>query len=484
MGSRQIKSGDSSVRCEEGTVRVDAPDGFFVNGDISVGGTGGSDGSSQFSGVTEGGQVIWSSAYTFRVAAAIYYIQGIRYTSIEQTISLDTAHATLDRIDVIVLGTDELVAKVTGTAAAQPSEPDFDPSTQVKLTFVYVAAASSAPSGVSNEDIYLENTEWTSSTSGSGFNANSTNNPRTSSKSIEGTTVANAAYVQLERGSSETLDSFATLIIFIRSKATWNANRGLRVQFFLAGVAKGSPVTIADGYWGYSSAITSGYQLIAIPISQFVLPFGQLVNQLRITDFGGSIGFYIDDISLQTASTAVSGNGNSGITQDAADARYLQQDTLAYSTDTAFVDADYVYFYDISAGVWKKMLVSNFRQTIKPIESFDFALSDESTDLTTGTAKVTYRMPYAFTITAVRSSVNTAPTGSTLIVDINEGGTTILSTKLSIDASEKTSTTAATAAVISDASLADDAEITFDIDQIGSTIAGKGLKVSVIGYRT
>mgnify|MGYP001610482752 CR=1 FL=1 len=323
MGSRQIKSGDSSVRCEEGTVRVDAPDGFFVNGDISVGGTGGSDGSSQFSGVTEGGQVIWSSAYTFRVAAAIYYIQGIRYTSIEQTISLNTAHATLDRIDVIVLGTDELVAKVTGTAAAQPSEPDFDPSTQVKLTFVYVAAASSAPSGVSNEDIYLENTEWTSSTSGSGFNANSTNNPRTSSKSIEGTTVANAAYVQLERGSSETLDSFATLIIFIRSKATWNANRGLRVQFLLAGVAKGSPVTIADGYWGYSSAITSGYQLVAIPISQFVLPFGQLVNQLRITDFGGSIGFYLDDISLQTSSTAVGENGSSGITQEAADERYL-----------------------------------------------------------------------------------------------------------------------------------------------------------------
>lgn len=110
-------------------------------------------------------------------------------------------------------------------------------------------------------------------------------------------------------------------------------------------------------------------------------------------------------------------------------------------------------------------------------------VSDETTDLTTGTAKITFRMPYAFHLTAVRASVNTAPTGSTLIVDINEGGTTILSTKLSIDASEKTSVTAASAAVISDADLADDAEITIDIDQIGSTIAGKGLKVMLIGYR-
>jgi hypothetical protein len=111
------------------------------------------------------------------------------------------------------------------------------------------------------------------------------------------------------------------------------------------------------------------------------------------------------------------------------------------------------------------------------------ACSDEATNLTTGTAKVTFRMPYAMTLSSVRSSVNTAPTGSTLIVDINEGGNSILSTKLSIDASEKTSTTAASAAVISDTGLADDAEITIDIDQIGSTVAGKGLKVVLKGTR-
>lgn len=93
-------------------------------------------------------------------------------------------------------------------------------------------------------------------------------------------------------------------------------------------------------------------------------------------------------------------------------------------------------------------------------------------------------MPYAMTVTGVRASVNTAPVGSTIIVDINESGTSILSTKLSIDASEKTSTTAATAAVISDSSLADDAEITIDIDQIGSSTAGTGLKVWLIGYPT
>jgi hypothetical protein len=92
-------------------------------------------------------------------------------------------------------------------------------------------------------------------------------------------------------------------------------------------------------------------------------------------------------------------------------------------------------------------------------------------------------MPHAMTLTGVRASLSTAQaSGSIFTVDINEGGTSVLSTKLTIDNTEKTSTTAATAAVISDSALADDAEITIDIDQIGDGTA-KGLKVVLIGTR-
>lgn len=130
------------------------------------------------------------------------------------------------------------------------------------------------------------------------------------------------------------------------------------------------------------------------------------------------------------------------------------------------------------------ILVSPPGKPLFALESIIIAASDETTALTTGTAKVTFRMPYAFTLTDVRASVTTAPTGSVLTIDINESGTTILSTKLTIDASEKTSTTAATAAVISDTALADDAQITIDIDGVGSTVAGAGLKVTLIGRQT
>lgn len=109
--------------------------------------------------------------------------------------------------------------------------------------------------------------------------------------------------------------------------------------------------------------------------------------------------------------------------------------------------------------------------------------SDETTALTTGTAKVTVRMPHGMDVREVRASLSTAQaTGTIFTVDVNNAGTSILSTKLTIDNTEKTSTTAATPAVITygSARLLSDAEVTVDIDQIGDGTA-KGLKVYLIG---
>jgi len=118
-------------------------------------------------------------------------------------------------------------------------------------------------------------------------------------------------------------------------------------------------------------------------------------------------------------------------------------------------------------------------------ECFILACSDETTNLTTGVGKVEFQMPYAFTVTEVFATVTTVATGATLLtVDINEAGTSIISTKITLDASEKTSRTAATAPVISDSSLANSAVMTIDIDAVGNTTAGKGLKVYIVGYQT
>ena len=107
-----------------------------------------------------------------------------------------------------------------------------------------------------------------------------------------------------------------------------------------------------------------------------------------------------------------------------------------------------------------------------------FAIGDQATVITTGTAKFTTRFP-ACTILAVRASLQTSSSSGIPTFDINEGGTTILSTKLTIAANELTSTTADIPAVISDTTIADDASITFDIDVAGTGAIGPVISVLV-----
>ena len=144
------------------------------------------------------------------------------------------------------------------------------------------------------------------------------------------------------------------------------------------------------------------------------------------------------------------------------------------------------YYLPIAAGAAGQVLTSTILgQTAfqaLPTE-IQLAASDETTALTTGTAKVTFRMPYAMTLTAIRASLSTAQASGTIFtVDVNQGGSSIISTKITIDNTEKTSTTAAAPPVISTSALTDDAEITIDIDQIGNGTAA-GLKVTLIGTR-
>lgn len=108
--------------------------------------------------------------------------------------------------------------------------------------------------------------------------------------------------------------------------------------------------------------------------------------------------------------------------------------------------------------------------------------SDETTAITAGTNKVKFRMPFAMTLSSVRASLSTASSSGIPTFDINEAGVSILSTKLTIDATETTSTTAATPPVISDTALADDAEISIDFDVAGT--GATGVKIALIGTRT
>ena len=118
--------------------------------------------------------------------------------------------------------------------------------------------------------------------------------------------------------------------------------------------------------------------------------------------------------------------------------------------------------------------------------ALEVACSDESTAITTGTAKITFRMPFAMTLNAGESGVRASLTGAgstsgTTTVDINEGGSTILSTKCTVDDGDLTSVGASSAVVVSDVNLADNASITVDIDAVTGGANETGLKIQLIG---
>jgi len=115
--------------------------------------------------------------------------------------------------------------------------------------------------------------------------------------------------------------------------------------------------------------------------------------------------------------------------------------------------------------------------------SFVIACSDETSDLETGDDKAQIRLPFQFELTSVSANVNTAPTGSTISIQIQEDGSDILSTPITIDISETSSETAATPPVILDSTLASNSILSIDLDQVGSSTAGTGLKVNLVGYR-
>jgi len=120
-------------------------------------------------------------------------------------------------------------------------------------------------------------------------------------------------------------------------------------------------------------------------------------------------------------------------------------------------------------------------------ESFIVACSDETSDLTTGT-KVTFRMPYAFTITSVKASLTTAASsdeeGQKTIIDITNSGNSIFSgdIKLNIDTEQTTSATATSTPTLNEdtTGCSNDAEIKITINNVLST-PGAGLKVAIIG---
>jgi len=211
-----------------------------------------------------------------------------------------------------------------------------------------------------------------------------------------------------------------------------------------------------------------GDALVANPLSQFAATTSSQLAGVISDETGSGALCFATSPTLVTPLLGTPTSGN------------LQNCTAA--TTTAKGVSELATAAEISAG-------TDTARTICPDEleastynwtgPTGIALSDETTALTASTSVplATFHIQRAQTLVSTPFGVTTAPTGSTMTFDIHKNGTTIYSTKPTIDATAKTTATAATPAVISTTAFAAGDLVEVFVDAVGATIAGAGAKM-------
>jgi hypothetical protein len=273
-----------------------------TNGTSGTNGTNGAPGAPGYSPnqVLSGGGVAWQSGLTFIVSPTSYLIANTQYACPLTAVTLTAADPSLDRIDAIICNTSGVATYVTGTPSATPAPPAIDITSQIQLTFVYVAAGATAPSDITVTDIYHENAEWTCAVSGGTVVCNSSSTPHTGTLNIKYTAAATAAWAQqtIPSGTVD-LGQWTNFIIWVKNDAVQLTTRSLVLQWFNGTTAKCTPVTIQSGNFGYDVTKTTWQQLV-IPTSTFACS-GIPVTRIRETvgGSGANLTIHLDDIQLQ-----------------------------------------------------------------------------------------------------------------------------------------------------------------------------------------
>jgi hypothetical protein len=155
--------------------------------------------------------------------------------------------------------------------------------------------------------------------------------------------------------------------------------------------------------------------------------------------------------------------------------------------NTTYLSANSAYIGSLSAGTYYSGstplwdIIEDYMTPPTSALTYDaigMAISDETTALTSGATKLSFRMPYDFQLTGITAYLRTSGSTAT-IVDVNSGSTSLLLSAITIPANQFF--TIASNIVGSSSALTDNSIITVDIDQAGT--ASAGLKLWLEGYR-
>lgn len=277
--------------------------------------------------IVKGGVVTWVSGLTFAVTSATYTINGKEYSSASGQITLNASDPSNPRFDVIALNTSGQIVKITGTPSAVPAVPQVTQSSQVYLTSILIPAGATTPGGISSVTVYDENIEWshTQADFPAGISFTSTTSPYTGTKGINVTgsissDVSASGGLKFFDGGTYNYYDFSVIRFYIKLKAALPSTALLQVAL---GNGNEQLTTIGSAY-GFNPSLVGTYQNISIPMSD-INKLSTTFTTLYIMINGTGIGYYIDNIQLQSG---IGGGLGSG---------YLTDWYIKSGTDSAFV---------------------------------------------------------------------------------------------------------------------------------------------------
>jgi hypothetical protein len=255
-------------------------------------------------GLLSGGTIQYTGTGFSYVSSLAIVATGEILTAPASASTLDAADASFDRFDVlgwryVSAGVAELFY-LKGTAAASPTIPQVDPETEVEGLVVLVPALATVPPSVVTEDVYLENTEWTVSKTGIGtMDPASTDNPKSGTKAVKSTEIANQYKVRFTRASTIDLTTLtdATLGFDLDLIATMANNQLISVIFLDASLAPASNAVSIQ-----FNRASLAYQFIGLDLTLFTFLTTTIkAIEIRFAMKGGGThaGFYLDNVKLQ-----------------------------------------------------------------------------------------------------------------------------------------------------------------------------------------
>lgn len=274
--------------------------------------------------VIQGGSPQWSgTGFVFNAPYTVFVIGGVVYTDGPETITLTNADPTNPRRDRFVLSASGW-GFITGTPGAIPIAEEVNSITEIDRGDVRIETGATTPT-ITNESVYLENTEWVTSSGGLGtFNPNSITNPFAGTKVFEATDVQSGGNMLFTRSADFNVSNIDSIGLQLKLKSTMNNGRSLRAQFLDnldVPVSQSIPLS-------FVKSDIAGYQFCSLDKTDLGF-VAATVRKLRITYSGTGgpstyAGYFIDNVIIQsgvvqppsslniTLTEEVSGTGTSG----------------------------------------------------------------------------------------------------------------------------------------------------------------------------